>query len=70
MHLLQDWTSQYPEAQVAAVVQPNFSNIHWHWTPNPYLASCIGVFFGLGSDTSDCWYVSVCDRWQVCPNTF
>ena len=44
MHLLQDWASQYPEAQVAAIVQPNLSNIHGHWTPNPYLASCIGVF--------------------------
>jgi hypothetical protein len=22
------------------------TNIHWHWTPNPYLAAGIGVFLG------------------------
>jgi len=44
MHLLQDSASQYPQAKVAPVVQPNLSNIHWHWTPNTYLASGIGVF--------------------------
>ena len=22
------------------------SNIHWQWTPNPYLAAAIGVFLG------------------------
>ena len=23
------------------------SNIHWHWTPNPYLASILGILAAL-----------------------
>jgi asparagine N-glycosylation enzyme membrane subunit Stt3 len=30
--------------QAAVVAAVLFSNIHWHWTPNGYLASIIGIF--------------------------
>lgn len=39
--------------QAAVVAAVLFSNIHWHWTPNGYLASIIGIF--AASRIIDLW---------------
>lgn len=31
------------------------SNIHWHWTPNPYLAGLIGILLAY-------WLTGLCQR--------
>lgn len=33
------------------------SNIHWQWTPNPYLAAIIGVGFSFGATSLLLWCV-------------